>query len=903
VSDLVRLTIDGREAAAPRGTALLWAAKAAGIEIPHLCYGDDLPPMSSCRLCVVEVEGMRGLAASCSLPVAPGMVVRTDTERVRRVRRMNLELVLSDHAVECITCEKSGSCRLETYAYEFGITASRFTGTRWARNRHEPDSGNPFFLRDYRKCILCGRCVTACRDVQHAAAIDFSGRGFPARISAAFGRKLEDTSCVFCGRCIAACPVGALTERSRVRAGRDWELAKTATICPYCGCGCTLELHTRGDRIVRVTTPRGAVNAGSLCVKGKFGVSFVNHPDRLRQPLIRRNGRLEPAGWDEALDFTARRIREIRGSHGPDGLAGLASAKCTNEENYLFQKLMRAAVGTNNVDHCARLCHASTVAGLAQAFGSGAMTNPIADLRGADCILVTGSNTSEAHPVIALRIKTAVKRDGARLIVADPRRIDLVDLAEVWLPHRSGTDVALFNGLMHVILAEGLANERFIAERTEGFDAFRAAVESWDPGRAAEVTGVPRADIVRAARIFGGAKNASLVYAMGITQHTTGTDNVLTIANLALLTGQVGKPASGVNPLRGQNNVQGACDMGALPNVYPGYQPVASAEVRGKFEAAWGRALSPSPGLTVVEMLHAAGTGRVRGMLVMGENPFLSDPNANRVREDLAALEFLAVMDIFLTETAELAHVVLPAASFAEKDGTFTNTERRVQLLRRAVASPGEARTDGWILGELARRLDYPMPHEPSAAIMAELAGLTPIYGGISHERLGTGGLQWPCPTPEHPGTAYLHQGTFTRGKGLFHAVAYRPPAEETDAAYPLVLTTGRMLWHYHTGTMSRRVEGLDALRPAGVVEVNPADAERLGVAHGGLARVSSRRGTVVAACEVTPRSPAGTVFMTFHFREAAANVLTNDALDPVARIPEYKVCAVRVEPLSPSSH
>jgi formate dehydrogenase alpha subunit len=900
MSDSIRLTIDGREVTARAGVTIFWAARAAGIEIPHLCYDEELPAMSSCRICVVEVEGMRNLAASCSAPVAAGMVVRTDTERVRRARAMNLELVLSDHAIECIVCEKSGSCRLERYAYEFGIKESIFTGPRRARNNHVPDTENPFFVRDYRKCILCGRCVAACRDLQHSSAIDYAGRGFKAKISTAFGRKLADTSCEFCGRCISVCPVGALTEKSRIKAGREWELTKTTTVCPYCGCGCTLELNVKGGKIVKVTTPRDAVNTGNLCVKGKFGTSFVNRTDRLTHPLVRKNGELVRATWEEALSYTASRLAEIKERHGADAIGGLSSAKCTNEENYVFQKMVRAAVGTNNVDHCARLCHASTVAGLAKSFGSGAMTNTIMDLRFADCILVTGSNTSEAHPIIGLQIKAAVKRNHATLIVADPRRIDLVKYASVWLRHRSGTDVALFNGIMNVILAEGMANEKFIAERTEDYPAFRAMVERYTPERVEAITGVPRGDIVRAARAFGKATNASVVYAMGITQHTTGTDNVITLANLALVTGQIGKRASGVNPLRGQNNVQGACDLGALPNVYPGYQAVANPGIREKFSAAWGVPLPERAGLTVVEMLHAAGAGKIRGMYIMGENPFLSDPNANRVREDLQSLEFLAVQDIFLTETAELAHVVLPAASFAEKDGTFTNTERRVQLVRKAIDPPGEARQDWQIVCELATRLGYRMSFGSPAEIMEEAAGLTPIYGGVVHSRLGKSGLQWPCPDLDHPGTPFLHEGSFSRGKGLFHAVEYRAPAEEPDVEYPMLLTTGRILYHYHTGTMTRRVEGLNELRPEGVVEVHPEDALRLGVVHGELARVSSRRGTVVAKCVVTPRSRPGSVFMSFHYREAAANILTNDALDPVAKIPEFKVCAVKVAPAVP---
>jgi formate dehydrogenase alpha subunit len=898
--DKVSLTIDGRAVEVPPGVTIYWAARSAGIDIPHLCYGEDVHPVSSCRLCLVEVQGMKNLAASCSYPVAPGMVVHTATERVRKVRKLNLELILSDHNVECITCDKSGDCLLEKYAYEMGVSESRFAGPGRARNQFPIKEENPFLVRDYNKCILCGRCVLACGELQQDSAIDYAGRGFGARISTPFDRPLQDTTCEFCGRCISVCPVGAITEKARRRQGREWELTRTRTICPYCGCGCTLELHTKDNRLVKVTTTRDSTGRGNLCVKGKFGAYYVNHGERLKHPLIRENGKLREASWQEALGLAASRLREIKERHGPDAIGGLSSAKCTNEENYLFQKLMRAAIGTNNVDHCARLCHASTVAGLARAFGSGAMTNSITELRFADCILVTGSNTTEAHPIIGLEIKAAVKKNGAALIVADPREIDLVGFATLWLRHRSGTDVALFNGIMQVILSEGLQDHEFIEKRTEDFEKLRAVLGGYTLERVEKITGAPREKIAQAARLYAGARNASIVYSMGITQHTTGTDNVLSLANLAMLAGQVGKKSSGVNPLRGQNNVQGACDLGALPNVYPGYQQVADPRIREKFEQAWQASLSPAPGLTVVEMLHGAEEGKIRAMIMMGENPFLSDPNANRVRKDLEALELLVVQDIFLSETAGFADVVLPAASFAEKDGTFTNTERRVQLLRRALEAPGEARPDWQILCELSSRLGYPMHYQSTAEILAEAARLTPIYGGIAHDRLGpdSRGLQWPCPDREHPGTPYLHRGMFSRGKGLFHPVEYIPPAEEPDGQYPLLLTTGRILYHFHTGTMSRRAEGLQAIRPDGFVEVHPEDASALGLAEGELAEVSSRRGKVTARCVVTPRSRPGSVFMTFHYREAAANLLTNDALDPVAKIPEFKVCAVRLRRL-----
>jgi formate dehydrogenase alpha subunit len=897
MSSNITLTIDGKEVTVRQGVTLYWACKKAGVEIPHLCYGEDLPPMSSCRLCVVEVEGMRNLAVSCSHPAADGMVVHTDSERVQRARRFNLELILSDHTVDCITCEKSGSCLLEKYAYDFGVTRPSFEGGRNDRGVRDDD---PFIVRDYNKCIVCGRCVYVCNEIQYDKAINIGDRGFPATIATAFDRPLQETTCVSCGRCISVCPVGALTEKQRIGKGREWELTSERTICPYCGCGCTLEMHTKDGKLIKVTTPeKNTVNNGNLCVKGKFGTEFIDHPERLTTPLIKKNGEFVEASWEEALSLTVENLSRIKKESGPDSIGGLSSAKCTNEENYVFQKFIRACIGTNNVDHCARLCHSSTVAGLARAFGSGAMTNSMSELRHADCILVTGSNTTEAHPIIGLDIKAAVEKHGAKLIVADPRKIDLVPFSTLWLRQQSGTDVALFNGMMNVIISEGLADEEFIAERTENYEQFRDVVLKYDPEKAAKITGVPAEDIVEAARMYATADASSIVYSMGITQHTTGTDNVLSLANLAMVTGNVGRKSTGVNPLRGQNNVQGACDLGALPNVYPGYQKVNVEALQKKFEEAWSAKLSPEIGLTVVEMLHGVEEGKIRGMYIMGENPFLSDPNINRVKKDLEALDFLVVQDIFLSETAQFADVILPAASFAEKDGSFTNTERRVQLLREIKPPPGTAKPDWETVCEVSSRMGYPMHYDSTAEIMDEMATVMPIYGGMSHKRIEKMGLQWPCPDKDHPGTPFLHKDTFARGKGLFSAVDFIEPAELPDETYPFILTTGRILYHFHTGTMSRRSDGLDEVRPTGFVEIHPDDAKALGIEDGEMTEVSSRRGTVTAKAVVTYRSRPKSVFMAFHFREAAANALTNDALDPVAKIPEFKVCAVSVKKAS----
>jgi formate dehydrogenase alpha subunit len=633
-------------------------------------------------------------------------------------------------------------------------------------------------------------------------------------------------------------------------------------------------------------------------VKGRFGMDFLGKAERLARPLIKDNGSFREASWEEALALVATRFSELKEKHGPDCLAGLSSAKTTNEENYLMQKLVRAAFGTNNVDHCARLCHASTVAGLAKAFGSGAMTNSIEELRSTPVVLVIGSNTTECHPVIGILIRQAVASGRTRLIVADPRRISLAGIAEVHLQHRPGTDVALVNGMMSVILEEGLADTEFIAKRTEDFASFREALSGWSVETAAKVSGVAAEDIRRAARLYAGAESAAIVYSMGITQHATGTDNVLCLANLAMLTGNVGKACAGVNPLRGQNNVQGACDVGALPNVFCGYQRIDDPAARAKFEKAWGVPLPDKPGLTVVEILNAALEKRIRGLYVMGENLMLSDPDLNHVRRALVALDFLVVQDIFLSETAELADVVLPACSFAEKEGTFTNTERRVLRVRKALAAPGEAREDWRILCEVAARLGYPMDYAGAEAIMEEIASLTPSYAGITYERLGEKGLQWPCPTREHPGTKFLHEQGFARGKGKFHPVAFLPPQELPDREYPFVLTTGRILQHFHTGTMTRRSEVLDDLVPTGQLEISPPDAERLGVASGQKVAVSSRRGRIEIPVGLTERVAEGVVFLSFHFKEHPANALTIAALDPVAKIPEFKACAVRVEKL-----
>jgi formate dehydrogenase alpha subunit len=674
-------------------------------------------------------------------------------------------------------------------------------------------------------------------------------------------------------------------------------MKRTLTVCPYCGTGCTFYLVSDGGRLIGVEpSTTNPVNRGGLCVKGWNAYAFVHHPDRLTTPLIRNNGELSPASWDDAIGLIVDRLQEIQKNHGANAVMFASSAKATNEENYLLMKLARGVYGTNNIDHCARLCHSSTVVGLSETFGSGAMTNSIACIDEAELILVLGSNTTEQHPLIGSRIMNAARR-GTKLIVADNRLIRLARHADLHLRHKNGSDVALLNGMMHVIIAEGLADQDFIESRCENYPALADGVAGWTPKRAAAVTGLSEAEIVTAARLFAGAKRAMIVYSMGITQHSHGVDNVRCCAALALLTGNVGRPGTGVNPLRGQNNVQGGCDMGALPDVYSGYQQVADPSHRAKFEKAWGVSNLPTaPGLPLTRAMDAAATGYLRGMFIMGENPMLSDPDQAHARRALESLELLVVQDIFLTETALLADIVLPAACYAEKDGTFTNTERRVQRVRKAVEPPGEARADWEIICALAERTGYTgMRYPDPAAVMAEIAALTPHYGGISYDRLDPHGLQWPCPNREHPGTPVLHIDRFSRGPGRFSPADYRPPSELPDEDYPFVLTTGRTYFHWHTGTMTRRTHLLDREEQRAFVEVHPDDAARLGVNERDEVLVESRRGKVRVQARVTAMVVPGVLFMPFHFVEGAANALTNNVLDPESAIPEFKVCSARL--------
>jgi len=890
----VQLTINNRTVHVEAGLTLMEAACSQGIPIPHLCHHPAISALGTCRLCVVEVEGGRNLPASCTTPVQEGMVVWTESERVIKARQTVLDLILANHPLDCLTCEKNGDCRLQDYAYQYGLDKSSFDG---ARRQYPKDESNSFFIRDHEKCILCGRCVNLCAERVGSRVYDFGFRGFESKVVAGLDSAQEESSCVFCGNCISVCPTGALQPKMTKGKGRIYQLEEAEVICPYCGVGCALKLQIRAGQVVGALPANGPANKNLLCVKGRFGLDFVQHPDRLTKPLIRKDGILVEATWEEVLSYTANRLQDLKDKYGPAALAGISSTKCSNEENYLFQKFMRTVLGTNNVDNSARLCHASTISGLSESFGSGAATNTIAELAEVEVFLIVGTNTTENHPVIGFKVLEA-QRKGAKVIVVDPRRTDLGRKADIFLQLLPGTDVALLNGLLHVIVSEELYDNQFIAERTEGFPEMCALVQEYTPAYVEKITGVPAADVINAARLYATSDKAAILYAMGITQHTTGTDNVRSIANLAMATGNVGRENTGVYPLRGQNNVQGACDMGTLPSYYPGYQKVNNPEIRDKLGAFWGVELPAEPGLSVMEMMDAARAGTLKGMYIMGENPMLSSPDLNAVEKSLRNLEFLVVQDIFLTETAQLAHVVLPGASFAEKDGTYVNTERRVQLVRQAISPIGESLPDWQIICQLSTALGQQQLAISPAEIMEEISHITPSYGGVSYSRLAGQGLQWPCLDDQHPGTPYLHKERFTRGKGQFVAAQFQHPHELPDEAYPLIFVTGRHLYHYHTGTMSRRSKGLEAARPEAYVEINPVTAAGMGVENGEYVLLESRRGSIKIKTKVTERIPERIVFVPFHYKEAAANLLTNSAFDKIAQIPELKVCAARLVPL-----
>jgi len=889
---MIKLTVNGLPIQAKESHTILEACRDNNIAIPTLCYIDKLPADGACRICLVEVEGARGLMTACSTPVSEGMVVQTHSEKIIAARKDVLDLLLSTHRIDCFSCKKMGQCKLHEYCEEYGVNFTRYQGEN---NKYMIDSSNPFFYFDRNKCILCRKCVRTCRNLQCVGTYAVSQRGFATHISPENEKELEHSPCVSCGNCVSNCPTGALVPKRQQSAVNT---EKVLTVCPYCGVGCSLYLMVKNGKIIGAEPANGGANEGLLCVKGKFGFRFIDHPGRLKTPLVRKNGVLEESSWEEAFSLIVSKITETKKKYGADAIMGVTSAKCTNEENYVFQKMMRAVIGTNNIDHCARLCHSSTVAALAATLGSGAMTNTINEILDADLIFVTGSNTTEAHPVIGAKIRQAQQR-GTKIIVADPRKIELVDNAEIFLQIKPGTNIALYNAMLNVIMEEGLLAQDYIAERTENFEDIKELIEEYTAEKAAQICGINAEDLRKAAILYAKAGKAGIFYSMGVTQFTTGTQGVMAISNLALAAGKIGKDSSGINPLRGQNNVQGACDMGGLPNYFTGYQTVTNPELNEKFCKAWNvESLSDKAGHTLTAMFEHFGEG-IKLLYIMGENPLLADADINHCKEQLKKLDFFIVQDIFLTETAELADIVLPAAAFAEKDGTFTNTERRVQRIRKAVNAPGSAKSDWEIVCELSKRLGYENKFNSPGEIMDEIASVTPSYGGIDYQRLeNIEGLHWPCPAKDHPGTPVLHKEKFNRpgGKAVFSQVHYSAPKEQTDESYPLVLSTGRLLYHFHTRTMSGKVDGLNKKAGQSIIEINPADAEKLGITDGEKVKVSSRRGEVTSTAVVTDRVMQGVVFMPFHFADGPANALTNPVYDGISEIPEFKVCACKVE-------
>ncbi|TSE26829.1 Formate dehydrogenase H [Tepidimonas sediminis] len=939
----IEFTLDGRAVAARPGETLWDVARRVGVELPHLCHRPGLPPAGNCRACVVEVAGERTLAASCCRAPQPGMQVRTDSERAVRARRTVLELLLADAPG---SAELKLDSELAHWAQRAGAAAGRWPARGAVQAHAAPDASHPAFTVRLDACIQCTRCVRACRDVQGNDVLGLAGRGGHARIVFDQGDRVADSTCVACGECVQACPTGALAPANGAYARRAERVVRS--VCPFCGVGCAVDLHVRGGRLERVDGAPGPANDGRLCVKGRFGMDYVHHPQRLTTPLIRRadapkdpslltrgpDGRPDPAAlraqfrpatWEEALDVAAAGLARVRDAARAQGLrgravpvAGFGSAKGSNEEAYLFQKLLRSAFGTHNVDHCTRLCHASSVAALMEGIGSGAVSNPVRDCAHADLILVIGANPVQNHPVAATWIKNAVRR-GARLVLADPRRTELARHAWRTLTFTPGTDVALLNALLHVIVTEGLVDEAFVAQRVRPGDleALRAHLQAFSPEAMAPICGIDAATLREVARAYATAPAAMIFWGMGVAQHAHGTENARALIALALLTGQIGRPGTGLHPLRGQNNVQGASDAGLIPMVLPDYRRVADPGARAAAEAAWGLPsgfLPEEPGLTVVEILDAAHEGRIHAMLIQGENPAMSDPDAAHARAALARLQHLVVIDIFLTETAALADVVLPATAWPEKTGSVTNTDRLVQLGRPALAPPGQARADAWILEQLARRLgldwDYgidplggaPEPGSGIGRVFDEMAGLMPALSGLSWARLlRVGAITHPVPSPDDPGHPIVFTERFPTADGRARLVPARlvSPAEDPDAAYPYVLITGRQLEHWHTGAMTRRSAVLDALEPAPHVSLHPALLARLGLRAGQPVRLRTRRGSVTVATRADEAVPDGVAFLPFAYAEAAANLLTIAALDPVAKIAEVKHCAVAIEPVA----
>jgi formate dehydrogenase major subunit len=899
----VAVTVDGIQVAVAPGTSVMRAAKTAGIDVPKLCATDSLEAFGSCRLCVVEIDGARGTPASCTTPCADGMVVRTQTEKVAKLRRGVMELYVSDHPLDCLTCSANGDCELQDMAGVTGLREVRYgSGVDAGANHMDAptDTSNPYFTFEASKCIACSRCVRACDEVQGTIALTIAGRGFDSHVAAGAGVDLMSSDCVSCGACVQACPTATLQENTVIELGMPTR--SVVTTCAYCGVGCSFKAELRGDELVRMVPHKdGGANEGHSCVKGRFAFGYAAHPDRVLSPMVRESSADEwrEVSWEEAIGFTARRLRAIQAEHGQGAIGAITSSRCTNEEVYVVQKLVRAAFGNNNVDTCARVCHSPTGYGLKQTFGTSAGTQDFKSVARADVIVVIGANPTDGHPVFASRMKRRL-RQGAKLVVIDPRRIDLVRTPHIEAEHHlqlaPGSNVAVINAMAHVVVTEGLADQQFVDERCEGYDGWAAFIAGPEhsPEAVEEITGVPATELRAAARLYATGGNAAIYYGLGVTEHSQGSTMVMGMANLAMATGNIGRDGVGVNPLRGQNNVQGSCDMGSFPHELPGYRHVSDDGAREVYEQLWGTVLLDEPGLRIPNMFDAALDGSFRALVVQGEDIAQSDPNTRHVHAALAALDLLVVQDLFVNETAKFAHVLLPGTSFLEKDGTFTNAERRINRVRPVMA-PRTGKQEWQIIAEIAQAMGYPMHYDSAAQILDEIALTTPTFAGVSHAKLDeVGSVQWPCNEAAPDGTPIMHVDGFVRGKGHFVETTYVPTKERSTRKYPLILTTGRILSQYNVGAQTRRTANV-AWHPEDLLEIHPHDAEVRGIADGDLVSLASRVGHTALRARLADRMPVGVVYTTFHHPVTGANVVTTDQSDWATNCPEYKVTAVQV--------
>src|ERR1700712_4722659 len=902
---MVTLTIDGQSVTVPEGTSIMRAAMEAGTAIPKLCATDMVDAFGSCRLCLIEIEGRAGTPASCTTPAMNGLVVHTQTERLKKLRKGVMELYISDHPLDCLTCAANGDCELQDMAGVTGLRNVRY-GFDGANHLNTPlDESNPYFTYDASKCIVCNRCVRACEETQGTFALTIAGRGFESRVAASENQPFMESECVSCGACVAGCPPATLQEKTVIMLGQPEH--SVVTTCAYCGVGCSLKAEMKGSEVVRmVPNKNGQANDGHACVKGRFAWGYATHKDRITKPMIRAKitDPWREVSWEEALSYAASEFRRIQDKYGVDSIGGITSSRCTNEETYLVQKLVRPAVGNNNVDTCPRVCHSPAGYGLKTTLGESAGTQTFASVEKADVIMVIGANPTDGHPVFASRLKRRV-REGAQLLVVDPRRIDIVDTPHVKASHhlalRPGTNVAIVNSLAHVIVTEGLVDEAFVAERCEAraFQQWRdfVTLEENSPEAMEAVTGVPAQSVREAARIYANAGNGAIYYGLGVTEHAQGSTTVMGIANLAMATGNVGREGVGVNPLRGQNNVQGSCDMGSFPPELPGYRHISAPTVRNQFEDAGGVTLDPEPGLRIPNMFDAAIDGSFKGLYCEGEDIVQSDPNTQHVVAAMTAMECVVVQDLFLNETAKYAHVFLPGSSFLEKDGTFTNAERRISRVRK-VMPPKPGLADWEVTVALSNALGYPMKYKDPEEIMDEIAALTPTFRGVSYKRIDElGSIQWPCNDAAPEGTPTMHIDTFVRGKGKFIITQYVASDEKVTRKFPLLLTTGRILSQYNVGAQTRRTPN-NEWHSEDRLEIHPHDAEERGIRNDDWVGIQSRAGETVLRATVSERMQPGVVYTTFHFPESGANVITTDKPDWATNCPEYKVTAVQVMPV-----